>query len=136
VTPLPEADGTAPEPDRGAAQSAAAGPADPAQAARPDAIDPAAIAAELQALRRGYGMLGDVTGRIGPLLWELAAGARRVAVADNVPGVRSDAAEGTSRPTKSARSGWPSNLPATPGLIHQAEAALRLWSPVGLVVRG
>jgi hypothetical protein len=93
VTPLPEADGTAPEPDRGAAQSATAGPADPAQAVRPNAIDPAAIAAELQALRRGYGMLGDVTGRIGPLLWELAAGARRVAVADNVPGVRSDAAE-------------------------------------------
>jgi hypothetical protein len=92
VTPSPEA-GAAPEPDRGAARSATAGPADPAQAPAPDAIDPAAIAAELQALRRGYGLLGDVTGRIGPLLWELAAGTRPVAVADNGPGARSDAAE-------------------------------------------
>jgi hypothetical protein len=34
------------------------------------------IAAEIQALRRGRGLRGDVTGRIGPLLRELAAGAR------------------------------------------------------------
>lgn len=36
--------------------------------------DPVAIAAEIQALRRGRGLRGDVAGRIGPLLRELAAG--------------------------------------------------------------
>jgi hypothetical protein len=38
-------------------------------------ITQAALASELQALRRGRGLRGDVTGRIGPLLHELAAGA-------------------------------------------------------------
>ena len=37
-------------------------------------ITQAALAYELQALRRGRGLRGDVTGRIGPLLHELAAG--------------------------------------------------------------
>lgn len=53
--------------------------------------DPVAIAAEIRALRRGRGLRGDVTGRIGPLLRELAAGPGPGAVASPSPG--SDAAE-------------------------------------------
>jgi hypothetical protein len=72
VTPLPEAG--------------------PAQASGPDAIEPAAIAAELQALRRGYGLLGDISGRIGPLLRELATGTRPAAGTGNAAAPRSDTA--------------------------------------------
>jgi hypothetical protein len=39
-------------------------------------VSPAVIAAEIQALRKGRGLRGDVTGRIGPLLRELVAGTR------------------------------------------------------------
>jgi hypothetical protein len=70
---------------------AAAAP-DPAPQPGSDAIDPAAIAAELQALRRGYGLLGDVTGRIGPLLRELATGTRHPAGAGNAPEAGADTA--------------------------------------------
>jgi hypothetical protein len=45
-------------------------------ASGPPAIDIAVIAAEIQALRRGRGLRGDVASRIGPLLRELAAGRR------------------------------------------------------------
>jgi hypothetical protein len=65
----------------------------PAPETAPGVIDPAAIAAELQALRRGYGLLGDVAERIGPFLRELATGTRPAADAEPVPGTRSDAAE-------------------------------------------
>lgn len=71
VTPSPEA-GAGPGPERAPA-------------------DPVAIAAEIQALRRGRGLRGDVTGRIGPLLRELAAGPGPATGASPSPG--SDAAE-------------------------------------------
>ena len=64
-----------PSPEHGAVPSPG-GDAD-AQAHRAAGVlasaDPEAIAAEIQALRRGRGLRGDVTGRIGPLLLELAA---------------------------------------------------------------
>jgi hypothetical protein len=67
VTPSPQPDAVPPpRRDADAEQSRAA--------SEVTAIDPAAIAAEIQALRRGRGLRGDVTGRIGPLLRELAAG--------------------------------------------------------------
>jgi hypothetical protein len=49
-------------------------------------ITPAAIAAEVQALRRGRGLRGDVAGRVGPLLRELATGASPEPPAGAAPG--------------------------------------------------
>lgn len=54
--------------------SGAAGEPERAAAPGPPPIDLAVIAAEIQALRRGRGLRGDVARRIGPLLRELAAG--------------------------------------------------------------
>ena len=71
---------------------AAAAP-EPAPQPGPGAIDPAAIAAELQALRRGYGLLGEVTERIGPLLRELAASAGPRSGTDSAPGAGTSAAQ-------------------------------------------
>lgn len=83
--------GAAPEPERAPtpgpeqAQSEQAQP-EPLSASGPPAtappvtdspvIDSPVIATEIQALRRGRGLRGDVAGRIGPLLRELAASGR------------------------------------------------------------
>jgi hypothetical protein len=69
VTPSP-GHGTAPEPERTTAPNLEQAPASAASA--PPAIEVAVIATEIQALRRGRGLRGDVAGRIGPLLRELA----------------------------------------------------------------
>lgn len=96
MTSPPEAGAVpAPEPSApsGPARPAAsAGPAGPAAADRVP-IAQAALAAELKALRKGRGLRGDVTGRIGPLLCELAAGPRPPVGAGPMAGTESDAAE-------------------------------------------
>jgi hypothetical protein len=75
VTPSPGSD-AAREPERATAPAPEQSRAAARAAGEPPAIDLAVIAAEVQALRRGRGMRGDVAGRIGPLLRELAAGGR------------------------------------------------------------
>lgn len=55
-------------------------------------ITQAALAGELQALRRGRGLRGDVTGRIGPFLHELATGAAPQPPAGAMAATGSDAA--------------------------------------------
>ena len=81
-----------PSDESGAAPGHEHGTAAPESASVPRPADPAVIAAEIQALRRGRGLRGDVTGRIGPLLLELAAG-RRLAGTGTSPAAGSDAAE-------------------------------------------
>jgi hypothetical protein len=76
VTPPREA-GAVPGPEPGTAAAPAQPPGPGVTALAP--VNPAAIAAEIQALRKGRGLRGDVAGRIGPLLLELAAGTMPVA---------------------------------------------------------
>lgn len=89
MTPSPAA-GAVPEPERGAAAPeqvpvpAVTGPAP---------IDTWAIATEIQALRRGRGLRGDVAGRIGSLLRELATGTRPALGAGTAPAGGGDEAK-------------------------------------------
>ena len=61
----------------------------------PPVIAPPVIATEIQALRRGRGLRGDVAGRIGPLLHELAASGRAEESAPSgaAPAAANDAAQ-------------------------------------------
>lgn len=71
------------------ARPAAAGPA-PADRSP---ISQHALAAELQALRKGRGLRGDIATRTGPLLSELAAGARPPVGGPAAPDAPGDAAQ-------------------------------------------
>jgi hypothetical protein len=87
--------GVTPEPEPAAAPGPERARPDALPASGPPAIDLAAIAAEIQALRRGRGLRGDVAGRIGPLLRELAVGRRAEggAPAGGVPAAQDDTAQ-------------------------------------------
>jgi hypothetical protein len=87
--------GSGPEPERATAPGTEQAQPDALPASGPLAIDFAVIAAEIQALRRGRGLRGDVAGRIGPLLRELAASRRAEggAPAGAVPATPDDAAQ-------------------------------------------
>ena len=93
VTPPREAGAApGPEPSRAAADGQPPGPAETV----PAPVSQGVIAAEIQALRKGRGLRGDVAGRIGPLLLELAAGAPPVAgAATPAPGGGAAAVRGT-----------------------------------------
>lgn len=94
VTPSPGS-GAVPEPERAAAPGPEQAKPDALPASGQPAIDLAAITAEIQALRRGRGLRGDVAGRIGPLLRELAGGrhAEGGVAAGAVPAAHDDAAQ-------------------------------------------
>ncbi len=94
VTLSPGSD-AASEPERATAPAPEQAKPDALPAGGPPASDIAVIAAEIQALRRGRGLRGDVSGRIGPLLRELAAGRRAEAgtPAGPVPAAPDDAAQ-------------------------------------------
>lgn len=94
VTPSPGS-GATPEPERATAPGPGQAQPDAFPASGPPAIDPTVLAAEIQALRRGRGLRGDVAGRIGPLLRELAVGwrAEGAAPAGAVPPVQAGAVQ-------------------------------------------
>lgn len=94
VTPSPGG-GAAQEPERAPAPGPQHLEPDALPVSGPPAIDLGVIAAEIQALRRGRGLRGDVAGRIGPLLRELAAGGRAQggAPAGAAPAAHNDAAQ-------------------------------------------
>lgn len=94
VTPSPGG-GAAQEPERAPVPAPEHAEPGDLPASGPPAIDLGVIAAEIQALRRGRGLRGDVAGRIGPLLHELAAGRRAEGggPAGAAPAAHNDAAQ-------------------------------------------